>query len=41
MTGLSKALGKWAKIMESGAGARSSRETGEGGLKQRVVALFH
>jgi len=33
--------GRRVEIMMSGVRARSSRETGEGGLNQRVVTMLH
>ena len=41
MTSMSKALGRRAQILESDSGARSSRDTGESGLKRRAVTLLH
>ena len=33
--------GRRADIMESGARAQSSRETGEGGVNQKMVTMLH
>ena len=40
-TGMSKALGWRAQIMESNSGARSRIETNQCSLEQRVVTLVH